>query len=339
MEELSTIKGSRQRLPSFPGIEDALHRMRPFLSATPLVRSELLSRLLAADVWIKNETVSPIACFKLRGALTELLRAQTGGAIRAAVTSSTGNHGQGVAYAARLLGMPTHIFLPVDANPGKRLTIEVLGGTVHEAGNDIDAAKAVARAFASEKSYCFVDDGESLGVMEGAGTIGLEIAQSLKAIDWLIVPMGSGSLASGCGAALKALQSQARVLAVQAKGSPAMVESFHARRALPRPVRTVADGSVCREPAMLALAALWEFVDDALLVSDEELLVAVHALAAFAHVLTEPSGAAAFAAAWQRRAVLTGKRIVLVLTGANITSEVLQRAVTTALPFSVGSVS
>ena len=117
-----------------------------------------------------------------------------------------------MAYAVRLLGIPAHIFLPVDANPAKRLTIEALGGTVHEAGHDIDAAKAVARAFASEKSYCFVDDGESLGVMEGAGTIGLEIAQTLNTIDWLIVPMESGSLASGCGVALKALQSQARVL-------------------------------------------------------------------------------------------------------------------------------
>lgn len=338
MEELSTTEGSRQRLPSLQGIEDALHQIRPFLSETPLVRSELLSQLLAADIWIKNETVSPIACFKLRGALTELLRAQSYGAISTAVTSSTGNHGQGVAYAARLLGIPAHIFLPVDANSAKRMTIEALGGTVHEAGSDIDAAKAVARAFAIENSYCFVDDGESLGVMEGAGTIGLEIAQTLSAIDWLIVPMGSGSLASSCGAALKALQSQARVLAVQAQGSPAMVESFHARRALSRPVYTVADGLVCREPARLALAALWEFVDDALLVSDEELLVAVHALAALAHVLTEPSGAAAFAAAWQRRAALKGKRIVLVLTGANITIEILQRAVMTALPFSVTSV-
>jgi len=243
-----------------------------------------------------------------------------------------------VAYAARLLGIPAHIFLPVGANPTKRLTIQALGGTVHEAGNDIDAAKAMARAFTATHGYCFADDGESLGVMEGAGTVGLEVAQTLKAIDWLIVPMGSGSLASGCGAALKALQPEARILAVQAKGSPAMVESFFARRAIARPVQTVADGLVCREPATRALAALWKFVDDALLVSDEELLVAVHALAALAHVLVEPSGAAAFAAAWQRRADLKGKRIVFVLTGANITSEVLQRAVTTALPFSVDTV-
>ena len=112
-----------------------------------------------------------------------------------------------------------------------------------------------------------------------------------------------------------------------------MVESFFARRAISRPVETIAEGLVCREPATLALTALWKFVDDALLVADEDLLVAVHALAALAHILVEPSGAAAFAGAWQRRTDFKGKRIVLILTGANVTSEMLQRAV--ASPFSV----
>jgi len=190
--EPSPFELSQCRLLCLHGIEDALHRIRPFLSETPLVRSELLSRLFVADVWTKNETVSPIACFKLRGALTDLLRAQTCGSISAAVTSSTGNHGQGVAYAARLLGIPAHIFLPVGANPTKRLTIQALGGTVHEAGNDIDAAKAMARAFTATHGYCFADDGESLGVMEGAGTVGLEVAQTLKAIDWLTCPWAVG---------------------------------------------------------------------------------------------------------------------------------------------------
>src|SRR5262245_42591160 len=106
-------------LPSLKGIEAALQRIRPFQQETPLVRSELLSRLFTADIWMKNETVSPIACFKLRGALNEVLRARERGSVSAVVTSSTGNHGQGVAYAARLIGVPADIFLPVGANPVK----------------------------------------------------------------------------------------------------------------------------------------------------------------------------------------------------------------------------
>jgi threonine dehydratase len=317
------------QLPSLTGIKDALRLIRPFLPETPIVRSELLSRLLGADVWLKNETVSPIACFKLRGALTELLRAKPRGPVTAVVTSSTGNHGQGVAYAARLNGTPAHIFLPVRPNPIKRGMIEAIGGTIHEGGRDIDEAKELAKTFTGEYGYCFIDDGESPGVIEGAGTVGLEIAQSLDAIDWLIVPMGSGSLASGCAAALKALQHNARVLAVQSEGSSAMVESFFAKRAVSKPVETIADGLVCREPAMLALNALWNFADDATVVTDEEILAAVHTLVSAAHVLVEPSGAAPLAAAWKRRTALAGKRIVLLLTGANITTEMLQRALAT----------
>jgi threonine dehydratase len=322
-------------LPSLKSIEDALRVVRPFLPATPLVRSELLSRLLGADIWLKNETVSPIACFKLRGALTAVLRAQDRGTVKALVTSSTGNHGQAVAYAARLRGMAAHIFLPVAANPLKRMMIQALGATIHEGGNDIDAAKALAHAFAADHGHCFIDDGESLDVIEGAGTVGLEIAQALEDISCMIVPMGSGSLAGGCAAALKALQPQAQVLAVSPEGSPAMVESFFARRAISRPVQTLADGLVCREPAMLALEALWKFVDDAVLINDEELLAAVHGLIAAGHVLVEPSGAAGLAAAWRRRDALRGKRVVLILTGANITSETLKAAIATPMPFAL----
>ena len=111
------------------------------LTATPLVRALLLSRDLGCDLRVKNETVSPIASFKWRGALNDLLRDANP---RGVVTSSTGNHGQGVAWAARVAGVPAHIFLPLGANPTKRAKIELLGATIHDGGHDLDAAKAKA---------------------------------------------------------------------------------------------------------------------------------------------------------------------------------------------------
>lgn len=174
-------------LPDLAGIERAHEQLAPYMEDTPLVRCELLSRALSADVWIKNETVTPIASFKLRGALTHLLRARD---LRGAVTSSTGNHGQGVAYGARLLGVPSHIFLPAVNNPVKRAMIRAFGATLHEIGIDIDAAKDAARDFAAEHGLEFVDDGESLDMMEGAGTTGLECVRKLDGIDWFFVPMG-----------------------------------------------------------------------------------------------------------------------------------------------------
>ena len=181
-------------LPAIGGIERARHNIRPWIDETPLVRSELLSRALQAEVWIKNETVGPIASFKLRGALTHLIRAA---GLKGAVTSSTGNHGQGVAYGARLLGVPSHIFLPAVNNPVKRAMIKAFGATLHEVGEDIDAAKAAARAFALQLGLEFVDDGESLDMMDGAGTVGLECADRLDGMDWIFVPMG-GDLVYRC---------------------------------------------------------------------------------------------------------------------------------------------
>jgi threonine dehydratase len=301
-------------------IAAAAERLARYAPPTPVVRALLLSRDLGCELWIKNETVSPIASFKWRGALNAILRENH---VRGVVTSSTGNHGQGVAWAARVANVPAHVFLPLGANPTKRAKIELLGATIHDVGHDLDDAKAIALQFARDEGLHFIDDGESEGVIEGAGTVGLEIARQLEQIDVVYVPMGSGSLASGVAMAIKEKHPNARVIAVQSKGSPAMVESFHARRAIERPASTVADGLVCRVPAQLALELLLRYVDDAITMPDEELLAAARAMVLGAHTLVEPSGAAGLAAAL--RDEVRGKNVVLIATGSNITPELFQR--------------
>jgi threonine dehydratase len=302
----------------------AAARLAPFAPPTPLVRSLLLSRDLGCDLWVKNETVSPIASFKWRGALNDLLREP---GTRGVVTSSTGNHGQGVAWAAGVAGVPAHIFLPLGANPTKRAKIALLGATIHDGGHDLDAAKETAIAFAGEEGLRFIDDGESEGVIEGAGTIGLEIARQLQRIDVIpdvvYIPMGSGSLASGVAMAIREQHPRAHIVAVQSSGSPAMVDSFHARRPIERPADTLADGLICRVPAQLALDALIRNVDDAVAIPDEELLRAARAMILGAHILVEPSGAAGLAAVM--RGDVRGKNVVVIATGANITPELFAK--------------
>jgi threonine dehydratase len=319
-------EGLNIRLPEARGIEAARKLLGSWMPETPLVRSELLSRAMDADVWLKNETVSPMASFKWRGAMTAISRALDASDVSGVVTSSTGNHGQGVAWASRSLEIPSHIFLPENPNPVKRRMIEAFGGAVHLVGRDIDEAKDGAEVFAEREGMFFVDDGESPDMMEGAGTIGLEVVDRLGDIDQVYVPMGSGTLTVGVGAAVKARQPSAGLIAVQAKGSPAMVESYHAGRPIERPIHTVADGLACRVPARQALEGMWRFVDDAMTVSEEALLAGVRTLIESAHVLTEPSGSAALAAAWDRRESVRGRRIVLIMSGANITPSVLRRA-------------
>jgi threonine dehydratase len=190
---------------------------------------------------------------------------------------------------------------------------------MHTSGADIDEAKSEARVFARRHGYAFVDDGESLGVIEGAGTIGLEIAQQLQDVDSVFIPMGSGSLGGGCGCAIKAISPKTRVICVQSRGSRAMAESFRQRRPIELPINTtIADGLVCRKPADLALRSLLAFVDDVSIVDDSQILSAVGDLLVTCGLPAEPSGAAALAAMRNRRPEIIGKRVVIVVTGANI---------------------
>ncbi len=322
--------GSKKRIPknaaTFEGVLEAAQRLAQHLRPTPLEHSTGLSDLLGADVWLKVETISPIASFKARGALNHILLALEDGKCTGAVTSSTGNHGQGVAYAAKLVGVPADIFLPVGSVAIKKRMIQLFGGTVHELGHDIDAAKEHARAFAVEKQATFVDDGESVEMIEGAGTVGLEIGEGLPDIDRVYAPMGSGVLASGIGLALRHRQEHAQLIATQSYGSPAMVESFHAKKPIERPINTFADCIVCRIPAAHALEGLLNWVSDCRLVSDDDLLRAMHTMLVLGHILVEPGAAAVLARAFADRDEIRGKRVVLVASGANVDSEMITRA-------------
>lgn len=310
--------------PTYQDVLAAADRLAPYLgSPTPLFHSAGLSELLDADVWLKVETMGPIASFKLRGALNALLSLPQRPA--SAVTSSTGNHGQGVAYAARLLGLSADIFVPEGSVAEKMAAIQRFGGRLFVEGTDIDDAKDRARAHAAHTGGAFIDDGEDAAVIAGAGTVGLEAARTLENIEVALVPMGSGSLAGGVALAMKGVQPTARIWAVQSDGSPAMVESFHARHPIERPVDTIGDCLMCRVPALTALDTLIEAVDDALLVTDDDLLRSIGELALRGRVLVEPGAAAALAGAWARRQELRDKRVLLVLTGANIASHVLSR--------------
>lgn len=313
-------------VPSPSDILAAAGRLAPHLGQpTPLFRSAALSELLDADIWLKVETAGPIASFKLRGALNALLTAPDKPAV--AVTASTGNHGQGVAYAARLLGIPAEIFVPESCVAEKLAAIRRFGGELHIGGADIDAAKDLARRHAAATGGAFVDDGESGALIAGAATAGLEIGQGLENIDIVLVPMGSGSLAGGTGLGVKIHQPETKIWAVQSEGAPAMVESYHARRPVERDIDTVGDCIVCRVPALLALETLLQAVDDAFLVPEASLLPAVHTAAMTGRILVEPGAAAGLAGAWRRRGEINGKRVVILLTGANGAASLLQQAI------------
>jgi threonine dehydratase len=313
-------------LPTLEGVRRAAAELRAYVKATPLVQSLILSDAFGARVWIKNETVSPIGCFKLRGALIDILRASRSRKLDRVVTSSSGNHGQGVAYAAKTLGLSATIFLPEGANVLKLQAIELLDAEIRTIGSDSHGTKQEARRFAEQNGHYFIDDGSSLDLAEGAGTVGLEIAEELPSAGAIFFPVGDAALVAGSGAALKALNPSASIIGVQAKGAPAYALSHQSKSVMDHSVATIADGLATRSPAPFALAAMIAFIDRFVLVEEHELLSAVHSLAVAAHVLAEPSGAATLAAAWADRARWQDKDIVIVVSGSNIEAHILRRA-------------
>lgn len=310
-------------LPRPEDIAAAERLIRPHIPVSPLFPSPALSALLNAEVWIKADCISVLSSFKLRGALNHLLAEPPAAA---AVTASTGNHGQGVAFAARLLGRRADIFLPGSAPLNKRAAIERLGATLHIHGHDLDDAKDAARNFAQRHGLPFVDDGESPHVIAGAGTIGLEIARDLPAADFVFAPVGAACLASGTALGLRAGASTAQVIGVQSAQTPCMVRSFHAGHAIEVPVTTICDCLNQRVPPVLSLAVMIANVGDALEVDDADCLSAMHTALAKAHMLIEVGTAAALAGAWARRDQIGGKTIVLLFSGANADTAMITRA-------------
>src|SRR5581483_8101125 len=182
-----------------------------------------LDQLLGMQLFIKHENHSPIGSFKARGAINALA---ANIAMGRAVGCSSGNFGMGVTYAARLMGMQATIVVPTWANREKTRAIEALGGKVVFAGEELDETQRRTRELVAEQHAFFADDGGDPRITAGAGTIAMEILEDVPDLDALVIQLGDGALAGGCGVVLKALAPQALLLGVQAEACPAMFESW-----------------------------------------------------------------------------------------------------------------
>ena len=317
------------RPPTLAGIEKALELIRPYVPETPLVHAPLLSDALGMDLWLKAETATAIGSFKIRAAFCDLIRATKRERPSRVVAASSGNHGQAVALAARTLGLEAEVFVAAGTGAHKITMIEAYGARVHVGGTDVDAARDAALAHAADHGHYFVNEGMSVVIMEGAATMAYEVAHRLDGIDALIVPMGGGNLAAGSAAAMKAMQPRARTIGVQPAAAPVVARAFHAHEPLEIAGESVADALVGRITYDYTLRMLWEYLDDAWLVSEEGIMAAMHTLLVAAHVLVEPGGGVALTAAWDQRRALHGRRVVLALTGATASAEQITRALAT----------
>jgi len=300
-------------------IEAAPRLIDPVFLASPQYACEPLSDELGVRLVLKVETLNPIRSFKGRGAELFLTRDADDGQL---VCASAGNFGQAMAYGCRSRALPLTVFAAASANPLKVERMRAMGADVRLSGDDFDAAKAAARAHAAARGGRFVEDGREVAISEGAGTIGLELVAAEPELDAVFLPLGNGALLAGVATVLRARLPSARVVAVAARGAPAMLRSLEAGRPLAGgPVDTIADGIAVRVPVPEAVADLAGLVDELRLVDDDDLVRAMRLLHRHAGVVVEPAGAAGVAALLGGADAWLGARVATVLCGANVTPE------------------
>jgi threonine dehydratase len=274
-------------------------------------------------VWVKHENHQPVGAFKVRGGLN--LAAHLTEAERHAglFTASTGNHGQSIAYAARVHGIKATIAVPEGANPGKVAAMRGLGAEVIAHGADFDAAREWAMAQAEAQHGRFVSPTEEL-LIHGVGTYALEIMEDLPDVDAIIVPVGAGSGACGTSIVAKSINPRVQVIAAQSAQAPAMQRSWQSGELRSAEMTTFAEGVATRVPFANTQRIMRKYLDDFVLVDDRDIRRAVALLLEHTRNLAEGAGAIPLAAALQLRERLAGKKVVLVLSGGNLSMEKLR---------------
>ncbi len=320
--------------PVEPGIADvraAAERIARHIELpTPLVFSPSLSDRLQAEVWLKYEFANPIGVFKLRGGLNLAESLSSGERGAGLVTASTGNHGQSIAYSARATGIPATVFVPVGANADKVASMRRLGAEVIESGANVDEALAAALERASGSGARYVHVADEPALIAGVGTAALEVLERQRPdTDLVIVPVGAGSGACGWIVVRDGLGHSAEIWGVQSAQAPAAHDGWVEGMPLERSNETRAEGLATGRAFPFPQAILRRGLGDFLLVDDDRIEDALVELIDTQHVLVEPAGAAALAAAQAVPERIRGRRVVLVLSGANITRAHLARVLAT----------
>jgi threonine dehydratase len=311
---------------SLATIRAAAARVAHIAVKTPLVEAAFpgLSGYGAGkQIWLKAESLQPIGAFKIRGAANKILQLTPEEISRGVITYSSGNHAQGVAYAARAVGAKAVIVMPSNAPAIKRAATLGLGAEVVDVGLASSERLAVAERLVGEHGYVVVPPYDDDQIIAGQATCGLEIAEALPDVDLVLVPVSGGGLLSGVAAAVKLLRPAARVFGVEPELAGDTAESFRAGSIVTweaeRVSRTIADGLRTQSVGRRNFAHIQAFVDGIITVTEAEIRAAMRAIVASTHLVPEPSGAVATAALLFHAAELPAyKKAVAVVSGGNV---------------------
>lgn len=318
-------EGQEMRLPGIDDVRAAAARLKGVVHRTPLVHSRILSEMAGGPLYLKAENLQRGGAYKMRGAYNKVASLSPEERQKGVVAFSSGNHAQGVAIAGRELGCPVTVVMPEDVAPVKRAAVEGYGAEVVLAGTTGAEREAVARRLAAERGLAVIPAFADPYIIAGQGTVALEVLEDMPDLDTLVVPIGGGGLSGGCSLTVKAIRPDVRVIGVEPEGAADAYASFRSGtlQRVERP-DTIADGLRAQQVGAINWELIRRYVDDVVLVTDEEIRRAMVLLLTRTKLLVEPSGAVAAAA------VLFGKvpvspdgKTVAVISGGNVDPAVL----------------
>lgn len=315
-----------QNLPiSFEDVLRAEERLAGVAHRTPIFTSRTVNRLTGWNVFFKAENLQRAGAFKFRGAYNTLSQLSAEEKKRGVVAYSSGNHAQGVAYAAQLLEIPATIVMPTDAPKSKLAATRGYGAKVVFHDRQTEDRAEIAANIARETGAIIIPPFDHPHIMAGQGTAGLELMQDAPKLDVLITPVGGGGLLSGCATAAKGINPKVRVFGVETERSNDWWQSMRAgERIKIAPPDTIADGMRTQQPGKLTFQVVQALVEDILLVSEDEVKDAMRLLLMRMKILAEPTGAVAPAAVLSGKLdVPPGSNVGVVISGGNVDANVL----------------
>jgi threonine dehydratase len=307
-------------------IQDAARVLAPVIVRTPLLRADAIAEKIGAPVWVKPEVLQRGGAFKFRGAFNFLSQLNPEARERGVVAPSSGNHAQAVALAAKIYGVPATVVMPTTVTPAKRAGAERLGARIVLAGTTTTDRLERAQELVAEEGLTLVPPYDHPWIIAGQGTVGLEIADDLRDVDTVLVPVGGGGFSAGVSAAIKLTLPNARVIGVEPTSAPKLTRAREAGR----PVRLehtggLADGLMSIQIGTLTFAHHERFLDDVVTVDDSALRGAMRLLLDRLKLVVEPSGAITVAALLEGTVQPRGNgATVAVLSGGNIEWEGLR---------------
>lgn len=309
-------------------VEQARARIAPYVRRTPLAPLPAAQTDLPPQLRLKLENLQVSGSFKARGAFNNLLQASPEQRQRGVVVASGGNHGLAIAYAARRLGIPATVYLPTTASEDRANRIALQGATVERHGDNPSDTFRQALAHSEREDMLYVHPFDAEGTVQGTGTLSLELLDDLPELDCILIAIGGGGLIAGMAATIKQLRPNVRIIGVEPVGAAKMQPSIGAGHVVELPaVRTIADTLAPRAVSERTLRLAERYVDDIVLVDDQQMVAAMRWLWAECNQLVEPAGAAVLAAVHNGSVNLDAfANPVALICGGNAAAEPIFRA-------------